>query len=161
MKKKWDDINIWSSGDTAYAIYYEDDKHYDIFVSFRTTKKGYKDKEINVKVAELDSAGAWLSEKDIEGWPTDKKVKVVLEPDPTSVARRSSTTKIPTIYIARSDTGDTSTPMSSLYIKSNVVGADVYVDEELVGQSPVNVVMQAGAHEIIVRQDGYQLFERK
>ena len=80
----------------------------------------------------------------------------VLPPAPKALTKK---TPAPKTKISTSSTGTTEAALVD--VSSTPAGADVYVDERLVGQTPATtIILMPGSHKIAVKKDGFVVWRK-
>lgn len=76
-------------------------------------------------------------------------------------APKALTTKTPAPRAKNSGSSTAATEAALVDVSSTPAGADVYVDERLVGQTPATtIILMPGSHKIAVKKDGFVVWKK-
>ena len=99
-----------------------------------------------------------VGDKDRNEIPAGVTVQAVKQPEETKEAAQPVAAAAPP---AANPPGQVQSDSESMSIASNPDGAEIYVDNSLVGNAPSTVKLKTGKHTIAVRQTGYQEWSRE
>ena len=165
IRKDWRRLAVWSPGSIGQASFDEKEQRHDVFLNFVAALPGYRSERINTRVASFFKEGFDWEKADRT--PTKTVINVVLTPT-SSTAEVSAALPPPTgarppvlrtVMIASGKGGAKET--GTLVVSANVAGADVWVDGQKAGETPLRLIIAAGPHSVEVRERGYQAVTEK
>jgi hypothetical protein len=151
FKKRWKLISARSPGNICRPVY-QPDESCELFLNFVAMKQGYRTGKADLRIATLANPGRDWSGK--YRWPTESALTVRLTP-----ADRSSFPDDPKGSTARTVLfagGDAKGETGTLNVSANLDDAKVYVDDQLAGTAPIQVVLPEGQHTVRVQKAGFQ-----
>jgi hypothetical protein len=156
FKKRWERISVRSPGNICHYVY-RPDRSYELFLNFVATKSGYKNGKADLHVVTLKDPGPnWEGKYQ---WPSERSLNVSLVS--ANKSSRSNDAKGPatrTVLLAGSDAKG---KPAILNISANVDGAQVTVDDQAVGATPLHVVLPEGRHMVTVEKAGFVPMQRQ
>lgn len=147
FKKGWQKITVWSPANAVRGEL-QADNSYDIFLDAIAMKDGFRRESLNLKVATFPDPGPKWEGKAY--WPVEVAARFNLTPLPQ--AKAPPPTPAPAmrrVILGGSGAAGTGT----LTITSDIPGAEVFVDGELAGRTPLQVVLGSGDHIVQVQKD--------
>lgn len=149
--KRWELLTIQSPGG-VFRGELRGDGAYDILLKTRLTKPGYLAQELDMLALTLNHPGKNWDGKAL--WPREVRLHTELVPDRAKRAdvENSDAAMLRKVWVAQSGAAG---EVSSVVIRANVEGAEVWVDGRRVAVAPVEVVLQEGEHVLEVRKPGY------
>jgi hypothetical protein len=161
FKKRWELISVWSPGDICRAEL-RPDNNYDVSLVLIAVKPGFRKEAVNMKLATLDNPGPDWSHK--ENWPTERAVMLNLAPTETKnrieagqIIRPTTTT----LMVSGKEAKEGQLKTGILNIAANVPSAQVYVDDQPAGLTPLQVVLSDGPHVLQLQKQGYQAVRKE
>lgn len=154
FKKRWDMVSLWSPGNVCRIESGPDDSC-EIYLGLVAVKDGYEKGTVDVRVATLAHPG-----KDWSGtiwWPSEARLELTLTPTGarSSVHPGESRPRARRVIMAEGDGSTDSVSSGALSVSSNVDNGEVFVDDQFVGLTPLQVVLKDGRHVIQVQKTGY------
>jgi len=155
FKKGWQKITVWSPANAVRAELREDNS-YDILLRAVAVMDGYRRENLDLTVATLADPGPKWEGKTY--WPLEAKTRFQLTP----LARTRTVPAEPPPQMKRVILGDAGAAgTGTLTITSDVPGAEVFVDGDLVGATPIQAVLGSGDHVVQVQREGRSRSGRK
>ncbi len=156
LGKKWSKLKIQSPGNICEAIL-SSNNAYEIYIKALVSREGCETRRLRAKVLTLPPPGFFWGGK--SAWPVRWDVTIPLKPAPAG-APAAAPAPAPVVIVAKkAGTEPTAGGTGNLLVQCNVAEAEVMVDGELVGRTPLNLVLQAGPHAIELRKPGYAPFK--
>ncbi|MFH0907478.1 MAG: PEGA domain-containing protein [bacterium] len=157
--KHWSRLSVWTPGDLARADYTSKQELYEIYLHFTLSKEGYESEEFGELIASFDPPRD-LDYDRINFIPGKKVLNLSLkpvssgEPEPAPVPVAASKT----VMIAGAE-GEAD-ELGTVHVVANVTGAEVLVDGNFAGVTPIKLLVRAGRHGIVVSMPGYTGFAK-
>ena len=151
FKKRWERISVRSPGNICHYVF-QSDRSYELFLNFVATKPGFENGRANLHVVTLKDPGpAWDGKY---RWPTDLFLNVNLIPaDKSSPPDDPKVPSAKTVLFAGSEAKG---KPGMLNVSANVESAEVIVDDQAVGATPLQVVLPEGRHTVKIWKAGFQ-----
>jgi hypothetical protein len=158
--KRWHRLSVWTPGNLARADYTPKGEIYDVYLHFTLSKPGYETEEFGELIASFEPP-QHLDYDNIDFIPAKKTVhmKLAREGEKKVEPAESGAEPAPvvaskTVMIAGSESR--ADELGTVHVAANVNGADVLVDGNFAGVTPVKLIVPAGRHDIAVNMPGYQ-----
>ncbi len=155
--KRWGRLSVWTPGDIARAGYTSKEELYDLYLHFTLAKEGYESEEFGELIASFEPPRD-LDYENIDFIPTRKTLNLKLTPVASGEQPAPEPAPVPlaaskTVMIAGA--AGEANELGTVHVVANVVGAEVLVDGNYAGLTPVKLVVPAGPHELVVNMPGY------
>jgi len=154
--KRWGRLSVWTPGDIARAGYTSKQELYDLYLHFTLVKEGYESEEFGELIASFEPPRD-LDYDNIDFIPAKKTLNLALkpvssgEPAPTPAPLAAAGSKTVMIAGAQGQAED----LGTVHVIASVAGAEVLVDGNFAGNTPIKLVVPAGRREIAVNMPGY------
>jgi hypothetical protein len=156
FKKQWERISVRSPGNICHYVF-QPDRSYELFLNFMAVKPGFKNGRADLRVVILKDPGPDWNGK--YQWPTKRFLNVNLIP-----ADKSSSLDDPKVPLAKTVLfagGEAKGKPGMLNVSANVKSAKVIVDDQVVGTTPLQVVLPEGRHTVIIQKAGFQPLQKE
>jgi hypothetical protein len=156
FKKQWERISVRSPGNICHYVF-QSDRSYELFLNFVAIKPGYKNGTADLRIVTLKDPGPdWKGEY---RWPTERSLNVSLIPAensslPDDLKGPSAKT---VLFAGREAKGKP----GMLNVSANVESAKVIVDDQIVGATPLQVVLPEGRHTVKIQKAGFQPLQKE
>ena len=151
FKKRWELISVRSPANLCHYVF-KPDRSYELLLNFVVVKPGYRTGKADLRIATLSDPGPNWERKD--PWPTESSLNVRLiraERGAFPDNPRGSTART-VLFAGGGAKGETGT----LNVSANMEDAKVYVDDQLAGTAPIQVVLPEGQHTVRIQKPGFQ-----
>ena len=157
--KKWKNLKVWSRGDAVSSDYDRKSQTYRLTLDAQVRAPGYTTSPLKAELAEF-SRYSDVDWDDLRGIPGRVSVQAELDVDaaaavlaPASVSRRSPAT------VMMAGQGD-QRQFGAVTVDCAEPDAEVIVDGQTAGRTPVRLVLRAGAHQLSVQKPGFRLHQQ-
>jgi hypothetical protein len=156
FKKRWERISVRSPGNICHYVF-QTDRSYVLFLKFVAKKPGYKNGRADLHIVSLKDPGP-----DWEGkyrWPTERSLNVnLIAAHKSNLSNNPKSPSARTVLFAGSEAKG---QPGMLNVSANVESAKVIVDDQVVGATPLQVVLPEGQHVVIIQKAGFQPMQKQ
>lgn len=157
--KRWGRLSVWTAGDIARADYTRKGEHYDLYLHFSLSKEGYETEEFGELFVSFEPPRD-LDYSDIDFIPARKLVNVSLKPASSGEAEPAPAPVVESKTVMIAGQEGEADELGTVHVVANVTGADVLVDGNFAGVTPIKLVVRTGRHTIAVNMPGYAGFSK-
>ncbi len=153
---RWGAIQLESEGNACRAEY---DKRGNcvLMLDLVASKPGYQTERFELPAVSLSQPGSLWSGR--EEWPIKATVELLLDPVEEAVEKTPPPPSAAATVVVASSAEGAERPISRLHMMASEENCTVVVNEEILGRTPLNLVIPAGVYSLEIRKEGFAPFK--